>query len=282
MYHTHSYAVFESGVARYQTVNRSQDSYQSWQPALEQIVLEQPVACAVEQPKSTRNYSSLYLSPAHKEYFTAGDFLTHSQPTMFIGDAKDVEEFAKQAFDKTTGMPLPSNIIIKICSRQEMKEIHESRSGKWNESIVGFSFNGHGRHISEVFVQQGNLDSVMLTLGHELGHVISPTLQDKRDEEAKAFAFSIAWMRTIVDNNIAGLANCINPNPAKNGLHDVAFDFIAEKIKQGCQPISIFNELMTGQLSMQQKLETIGAALDFRNNLTPLLYPQELTIISDY
>jgi len=255
MYHTKSYAGFESGVVSYQTSNQSQASYQSWQPALEQIVLEQPLACAVEQPKSTRNYSSLYLSPAHKEYFTAGDFLTHSQPTMFVGEAKDVEEFAKQSFEKTTGMRLPSNIIITICSKEKMKEVHESRTGKWDESIAGFSFNGHGKRTSEIFVQEGSLDSVMLTLGHEIGHVISPTLSDVRDEEAKAFAFSMAWMRAIVDNNIAGLANCINPNPARNGLHDVAFEFVTDRIKQGHLPFTIFSELMNEQLSLQQKTE---------------------------
>lgn len=233
-------------------------NYQPWQPALEQIVLEQPVACAVkQQPKTERNYSALYLSPTNKEYFVAGDFLTHSKSTEFVGAAREIEKPAQQAFEKTTGMPLPSNIIIKICSKEEMKQIHEARSGKWDDSIAGFSFNGHGKRISEVFVQEGNLDHVMLTLGHELGHVISPTLPDARDEEAKAFAFSMAWMRAIVDNNIAGLAHCINPNPAKNGLHDVAFEFITEKIKQGHQPITIFNELMTAQLSLQQKLETI-------------------------
>ncbi len=241
-----------------QTPNSEPQTYIAWQPALEQIVLEQPVAaCAIEQPKKqAKTYSSLYLSPQRRDYFTADAFLIH-QLTMFVGSAKEIEEFAKEAFEKTTGTQLPQNIIIHVCSKEKIKQVHEERAGRWDESIIGFSFNGHAHRTSEIFVQEGTLDRVMLTLGHELGHVISPTLSDARDEEAKAFAFSLAWMRAIVDNNIAGLANCINPNPAKNGLHDVAFDFVVAKIREGSQPFSLFNSIATRQLSLLQKLEQI-------------------------
>ncbi|MEK7835220.1 MAG: hypothetical protein AAB298_03600, partial [Pseudomonadota bacterium] len=78
------------------------------------------------------------------------------------------------------------------------------------------------------FAVAGNLDEVMLVIGHELGHVLSPTLSNGRAEEAKAFAFEMAWANAIFTNDIAGLQSSINEaalsmKPAQNGLHDLAF-----------------------------------------------------------
>jgi hypothetical protein len=99
----------------------------------------------------------------------------------------------------------------------------------------------------------------MLTIGHEIGHVMSYTLQNERDEEAKAFAFSMAWMHAIRKNNIAGIANCVNPNPAKNGVHDIAFEFVIEQAEKDKKAMQIFEELKRGEISIGQKLEMVYA-----------------------
>lgn len=237
------------------TTQDPQPLYEPWQPPLEQLVESAPAALAVEQP-SFKNYDSLYLTPHHRDYFVPSVFIK-SQSSVFVGHARDIEQPAREAFEKTTGLQFPENIFITIGTKDQLKGVHEQRSGRWDDSIVGFSFNGHGQRPSEVFVLEGSLDRVMLTLGHEIGHVLSQTLPDARDEEAKAFAFSLAWIRTIVDHNIAGLANCINPNPAKNGLHDVAFAFVSGKLKEGHQPLTLFKDLVLQGTSIQQKLETI-------------------------
>ena len=79
-------------------------------------------------------------------------------------------------------------------------------------------------------MRENQLDALLLVIGHEIGHVLTETLPNKHDEEAKAFAFSIEWAKTIKKHNIAGLGINIKQDldfePARNGLHDVAFSFV--------------------------------------------------------
>ena len=88
------------------------------------------------------------------------------------------------------------------------------------------------------------MDRVMVTLGHELGHVMARRLNNSRDEEAKAFAFCIAWLRAIKKHNIANLSTCIKlGRPAENGLHNKALDFVLNLINKGIEPLEIFDDL---------------------------------------
>ena len=80
---------------------------------------------------------------------------------------------------------------------------------------------------------------------------MTKTLKDKHDEEAKAFAFSFAWMKAIKENNIAGLEDAIiMENPAHNGLHDVAHRFVVTLIERGKEAIEIFNALIRGEVEV--------------------------------
>ena len=85
----------------------------------------------------------------------------------------------------------------------------------------------------------------MLTVGHELGHAVTMPLMSDLDEEAKAFAFQIAFMRTLHKNNIANLASSINLdfNPATNGVHDIAFNHVAELVAKGNNPLELFKSI---------------------------------------
>jgi hypothetical protein len=96
---------------------------------------------------------------------------------------------------------------------------------------LGFCINRYPQ-TSYIFVREDNLDRLFLTIGHEIGHALSPILSDPRDEEAKAFAFSLAWMKTVVEHNIADLSHNITPNPARNDLHDVAYSFVLEQMQK--------------------------------------------------
>jgi len=176
--------------------------------SIDLLVDSQPHALTISDAKISEAYTkNLYLSNSKHDYFTIEPFLTHLQETEFVDDAKLVEEPCKTAFRLTTGKELPSNISIRLCSQDELKKAHIENGGIWSSGIQGFSINRGAKKVSEVFVKKDSIDRVMITLGHEIGHVISKTLPDTRDEEAKAFAFSIAWMRVIIDNNIAGLSN---------------------------------------------------------------------------
>jgi len=97
---------------------------------------------------------------------------------------------------------------------------------------------------------EDELARLMLTMGHELGHIITLPMNDPRDEEAKAFAFSMAWMDAIKENNIGNLSTVINPRPAKNGLHNVAFDFVLSLIENGRKAIDVYLELIKGEVSI--------------------------------
>ena len=60
-------------------------------------------------------------------------------------------------------------------------------------------------------------------------------LKNSVEEEAKAFAFEIAWMKAIREHNIGNLAGSIETgilSPANNGIHDVAFNFVRGLLKE--------------------------------------------------
>lgn len=183
-----------------------------------------------------------YISRATNVNYVQPDvFLNSERPvSRFIDSTDDVRELAEEAFEKVTGENL-DNVTVKVCSKEEMKELH----GKWQPGILGFSVNfGIG---NMVFVQQDTLERLLITIGHELGHIFTRPLNNKHDEEAKAFAFEFAWVNAIRDNDIGGLAGSLNPHtPAENGLHDVAFNFVAGEIKRGKEPMGVFQDLVKG------------------------------------
>jgi hypothetical protein len=84
--------------------------------------------------------------------------------------------------------------------------------------------------------------------------VLSPTLNNSVDEEAKAYAFSLLWMRTVKENNIANLGNAIVlENPARNGLHDVAFSFVMDCMDRDEDLKEVYKELVSGERLVLQK-----------------------------
>lgn len=195
------------------------------------------------------DYSNDYSQKVTQTYsFSTDNFLNlFRTQSIFVGDASQVKEFVEEAFEKMMGRKFPENIVIRILDKEEMKKAH-SNFGEWSPGIQGFSLN---KEVSEIFVRQESLDKVMLTLGHELGHVLSRTLPDKKDEEAKAFAFSMEWMKVIKENNIGNLSTAIVlDNPANNGLHDVAFRFVFNLVRKGKRALDVFFGLSNNEMSV--------------------------------
>lgn len=167
-------------------------------------------------------------------YFTPKIFLKDQRPkTRFISITEDVQSFIEEAFGRITGKKLPQNIIIRVCNNEELRQIH-SQFGSWSDNIQGFAING--KKLKKIFVKNAHLDELMLTIGHEIGHVFTSSLPNSHDEEAKAFSFAIKWAEIIRENNIGNLKSCIKENidfkPAKNGLHDIAFLFVKNLLKK--------------------------------------------------
>lgn len=199
--------------------------------------------------KSSRHYGGSYLNHSRAYEFKAELFLNADRPAVEFGaDIAKLMPFIEYAFYKTTGEQFPDDIQISL-----VDELGRDAMGE----TFGLSFNNFGRGRSRILVKKDFIDRMMLTIGHEIGHVMSETLPDGRDEEAKAFAFSLEWMNMIVRHNILGLNRSINPQPARNGLHNVAFEFVVEMLEAGRKAMQVFQELIMGALSVSSRIEKI-------------------------
>jgi hypothetical protein len=207
------------------------------------------------------------------DYFIADTFLKPGSTARFVGDAAEIKQYIEEAFKATTGDELPKDIEIMILPDNEFRKAHVAHNGAWNEGsaskagwsssgapsegVQGFSLNSNGRGINKVFVRAAQLDRLMLTIGHEIGHVLTPSLKNPHDEEAKAFAFSLAWMNSIRERNVAGIGNNILPEPAQNGLHDTAFAFVQRIITEGTRAWDAFLQLARGTLTIREQPITV-------------------------
>ena len=211
---------------------------------------------------SNRNNEYLLPSPSGKydnsqEYqqsISVGLLKKCRPVTQFINDSEEVKDIVLETFEKLTGQKFPDNIEVRVCSEEEMKKAHNANGGKWNPGIMGFAINRYP-YPSTIFAKKNHLDALMLTIGHEIGHVLSPRLQDDVDEEAKAFAFELAWVKAVVENDIGGLAGNFNIDfvPAENGLHDRAFAFVQSVVQKGREALKVFWELSKGMINAKEK-----------------------------
>jgi len=247
-----NYSPLEAAV-QYTPVMRSSEEAEEFQPEafVEKKCYKGNIAMYTE---------GTYLSNRAKQgmYFAPDAFL-NDIPTEFIssGDeeqGKFIISLVENAFEAATGKEFPKDIAVRVCSKEELKKFHKLNNGRWSPGIRGFSINRRGFGTSEVFVMEDELARLMLTMGHEIGHVIALPMSDPVDEEAKAFAFSMAWMNSIRENNIGNLSAAISPRPARNGLHNVAFDFVLGLIENGRKAIDVYLELVRGGISINNTI----------------------------
>jgi hypothetical protein len=184
--------------------------------------------------------------------FNPLSFLNPERPkARFIIDIDELLPIVSEAFEVLIEESFPDNISIFVCDEDKMKKVHEKNGGVWLNSIQGFSINRNGKGVNEIFIKKDELDSMMLTIGHEIGHVMTNCLKNSVDEEAKAFAFSLAWINVIREYNIGDLAPNISPNPAKNGLHDKAFNFVVSYINKGIPALEVFRKISIGDIKFK-------------------------------
>ena len=201
---------------------------------------------------SEQKYSTHYYE-AHS--FAPEIFLKLSRPkTTFIDDENQIRNAIEETFELMMKEKLHDKLSINILPLDDFKILH-SAFGAWSNGILGFSINGNEK---KVFVRENHLDALMIVIGHEIGHVLSETLPNKHDEEAKAFAFSIEWAKTIKEHNIANLGlnikDSLDFNPARNGLHDVAFGFVDFMVKKGRKAIELHDDLARKYVSVFNRI----------------------------
>ena len=191
---------------------------------------------------------------AQTEYhFHPETFLKPGREGRFIGQAEEIREYVEETFAALFDEPFPNDIRISVCSREEFRKIAP------HPSTIGLSLNRREQGLlSEIFVLHDSLGRVLLTVGHELGHVLTKTLHHAHDEEAKAYAFSLAWMKVIREKDIAGLGDAvITERPAENGLHNVAFFFVEKLIREGKKAWDVYLQIVRKMISIPTSQSTV-------------------------
>ncbi|MBI2546019.1 hypothetical protein HYV81_02455 [Candidatus Woesearchaeota archaeon] len=221
---------------------------------LKPIIYE--IADSPYEQDAAKHYTPNTATLHQHYYFTPETFLRPGRkPAQFVGEAEQIKDMITEAFKAAAQQGLPENISIQLCTIEEMIEMH-SPFGSWHPGIMGFSLNANGNGTSHIFVRKGPLDSVMVTIGHELGHVFTKTLENSKDEEAKAFAFCLAWVEAIKENNIGNLADSITGDiqPAENNLHDVAFNFVKTRMAAGMRALELHWDIVKQYASLARTM----------------------------
>lgn len=200
---------------------------------------------SVSLPYSVQQEKYNFLTIQPEYHFVSQHFLKPGKEGIFVGKAEEVREFVEEAFEKIFNQPFPNNIKMSILNQDEFRKIAPSAG------TIGLSINrGQEGLLSEIFILNDTLGRVMLTIGHELGHVLTKMLSNSHDEEAKAYAFSLLWMKVIQEHDIAHLGDAIvAERPAENGLHNVSFNFVHQLLGQGKDAEEIYEEIVSSELS---------------------------------
>ncbi len=179
--------------------------------------------------------------------FSPNEFIKPKAGGIFVGDALQIEKEIKETFEKLMGEEFPDDIKVSVLSASSFRKICPQ------PGVLGVSFNRRRLGlISEIFVKEGSLASVMLTIGHEIGHVLTSTLEDAALEEAKAYSFSFAWMKTIKQLDIAGLGGSfVSTLPAANGIHDKGYYFVRKLLGLGKGAFSVYRKLVMHELTVK-------------------------------
>ncbi|MEK6951337.1 MAG: hypothetical protein AABX13_06465 [Nanoarchaeota archaeon] len=190
-------------------------------------------------------YSFQIIQPEY--HFDPAVFLKPGREGGFVGKAEEVREFVEVAFEKIFHDLFPDDIKISVLPAEEFRKLAPSIG------VIGLSLNRKQQGLlNEIFILNDSLARVMLTIGHELGHVLTPTLNSPHDEEAKAYAFSLEWMKVIKEDDIAGLGDAfVTERPAENGLHNVAFEFVERMLNAGKRAWTIYRELIQGLVTVR-------------------------------
>jgi hypothetical protein len=184
------------------------------------------------------NYQLFQTLPNYN--FVPDNFLKPGKLGMFVGKAEEIRGHIERAFEEIFHKPFPNDIKISVCDEEQFRKIAP------HPGTLGLSLNRSQQGLlSEIFVKNDFLARVMLTIGHELGHVLSAPLENPQDEEAKAYAFSLAWIRMVKEKDIAGLKEAIiTERPAENGLHNVAFAFVERLMRRGKSAWEVYLDLI--------------------------------------
>ena len=206
-----------------------------------QIIYSSSPLCDYNQISSgcNSNYFTFKPSLARETVFVPDSFLSANRPFCPFLGKDDLMPYVKRAFTLTTGKEFPSDVRISIVEPYEFyKQV--------GPGVVGFAINRKDKgQINDIMILNQSFDKVMVTIGHEIGHVLTSPRIMSVDEEAKAYSFCLAWLETIKNHNVGDLGVSIQIGaPAKNNLHDKALDYVLGLYRAGKSPIEIFEGII--------------------------------------
>ena len=152
---------------------------------------------------------------------------------------------------------------LKVCGAQEFEN---SYNGSISSSLAsGFLKRAsciNDDYVDEAFVKESNLEQVLETVGHELGHSMMPeSWSGKPSEEAKAYAFQHLFCL-----NLPAPFYSMFPRKCSRPTHQAAYDFVAWELILGKTPEEIIEEVMQ-------------TSIPFFSG--PILFNRELYIVGD-
>lgn len=117
-------------------------------------------------------------------------------------------------------------------------------------------FPEHNSGTGLAFIREGFIERVVVSSLHEFGHLLGNPLDNNANEEAKAYAFVSAGAKLIKDRDIGGLRNKImpivdrKPSAKHSPEHYSAYEFVANLVKKGMDPLDLYEMLCNRSLSV--------------------------------
>lgn len=177
---------------------------------------------------------------------------TKEKNTTFVNMSSQIIDEVQRAIKIITDDFLPKDLEIKICNKVNIIEAFRKYNPNelYTDSIRGFALNSNDK--KEIYVVEDIIQKLIITLGHEIGHIMTPKRINTVTEEAKAYAFQLVFLKTVIDNNILNLRNKITlehiGKPAINGIHNVAFSWINSFLMDGYTSKEIYEQIISGEL----------------------------------
>lgn len=170
------------------------------------------------------------------------------KPDDMVVSFKQVEPLVRSAFSELAGRGIPDNINVFVFPYETLEMFYRKIGGK-GKAPAATSFRRDGLDLA--LVEAGECARIMYGIGHEIGHLSTPTLQDRNKEELKARIFQELWLNEL-------------DNPKYNGMGRASRKYLEDAVKSGdTEHVSAEEEI----------LKMMGKSVDLRSAYYELVNP---------
>lgn len=145
-----------------------------------------------------------------------------------------------------------TDVSIRIPSDRVFEEDYsegDQRLRKEARGIWGFTDRSRNR----IYVKRDSLAMMVLSIGHEIGHMITHSLGGL--EEKKAYAFEGWWTDSLLGLGLPYLSkeeidSIRNKRPSGSKIHEEAFDLVKTWRESGYSCKRLFYKIIAGDLPL--------------------------------